>query len=103
MWKPFILRGSKASGYHPDNILITKGCTGRRIGIPQRIRVTTRNRTHRNYTKCVKSDRVGINLPKLSWKNEKRMRKLEAEYKDVLTEMTAIKGVEEALKKLEGN
>ena len=46
---------------------------------------------------------MGINLPNLSWKNEKRMRKLEAEYKDVLTEMTAIKGVEEALKKLEGN
>lgn len=40
----------------------------------------------------------GINLPKLSWKNEKRMRKLETEYKDVIIEMTAIKGVEEALK-----
>ena len=29
--------------YFLDNILITKGCIGRRIGIPQRIRVTTWN------------------------------------------------------------
>ena len=47
-------------GYHRDNILITKGCIGRRIGIPQRIRVTTWNQKHINYTKCVKSERVGI-------------------------------------------
>ncbi len=45
----------------------------------------------------------GINLPTLSWKEEKRMCKLETELKDVLVEMAAIKGVEEALKKLEGN
>ena len=44
-----------------------------------------------------------INLPTLSWKEEKRMCKLETELKDVLVEMAAIKGVEEALKKLEGN
>ena len=47
-------------GYHHDNILITKGRIGRRIGIPQRIRVTTWNQTHINYTKCVKYERVGI-------------------------------------------
>ena len=47
-------------GYHRDNILITKGCIGRRIGIPQRIRVTTWNQKHINYTKCVKSERVGV-------------------------------------------
>ena len=47
-------------GDHRDNILITKGCIGRRIGIPQRIRVTTWNQKHINYTKCVKSERVGI-------------------------------------------
>ena len=45
----------------------------------------------------------GINLPTLSWKEEKRMCKLETELKDVLVEVAAIKGVEEALKKLEGN
>ena len=45
----------------------------------------------------------GINLPTLSWKEEKRMCKLETELKDVLVEMAAIKGVEEAVKKLEGN
>ena len=37
-----------------------KGCIGRRIGIPQRIRVTTWNQKHINYTKCVKSERVGM-------------------------------------------
>jgi len=42
------------------NILITKGCIGRRIGILQRIRVTSWNQAHINYTKCVNSDRVGI-------------------------------------------
>ena len=47
-------------GYHRDNILITKGCIGRRIGIPQRIRVTTWNQTHINYAECVKSERVGV-------------------------------------------
>lgn len=47
-------------GYHHDNKMITEGCTGRRIGVPQRIRVTTWNQTHINYTKCVKSERVGI-------------------------------------------
>ena len=35
----------------------------------------------------------GINLPTLSWKEEKRMCKLETELKDVLVEMAAIKGV----------
>lgn len=45
----------------------------------------------------------GINLPTLSWKEEKRMCKLETELKDVLVEMAAIKRVEEAVKKLEGN
>ena len=43
----------------------------------------------------------GINLPKLSWRKEKRMRELETELKDVLVEMTAIKGVEEALKRMD--
>ena len=47
-------------GYHRDNILITKGCIGRRIGIPQRIRVTTWNQAYINYTKCVKSERSYI-------------------------------------------
>ena len=47
-------------GYHRDNILITKGCIGRRIGIPQRIRVTTWNQAYINYTKCVKRERVGM-------------------------------------------
>ena len=60
MLKPFILHGDQAPGYHRDNILITKGCIGRRIGIPQRIRVTTWNQTHINYTKCVKPERVGM-------------------------------------------
>jgi len=43
----------------------------------------------------------GINLPRLSWRKEKRMRELETELKDVLVEMTAVKGVEEALKRME--
>jgi len=60
VWKPIILHGDPAPGYHCDNILITKGCIGRRIGIPQGIRVTTWIQTHINYTKCVKSERVGI-------------------------------------------
>ena len=60
LWKPFILHGDQASGYHRDNILITKGSIGRRIGIPQRFRVTTWNQRHINYTKCVKYERVGI-------------------------------------------
>ena len=42
----------------------------------------------------------GINLPKLSWRKEKRMRELETELKDVLVEMTAVKGAEEALKRM---
>ena len=41
----------------------------------------------------------GINLP--TWRKEKRMRELETELKDVLVEMTAIKGVEEALKRMD--
>ena len=41
----------------------------------------------------------GINLP--TWRKEKRMRELETELKDVLVEMTAVKGVEEALKRME--
>ena len=36
--------------YHPDNKMITGVCAGSGIGIPQRIRVTTWNQTHRNYT-----------------------------------------------------
>ena len=43
----------------------------------------------------------GINLPTLSWKEEKRMCKLETELKDVLVEMAAVKGAEEALKRME--
>ena len=43
----------------------------------------------------------GIDLRTLSWKEEKRMCKLETELKDVLVEMTAVKGVEEALKRME--
>ena len=39
----------------------------------------------------------GINLP--TWRKEKRMRELETELKDVLVEMTAVKGAEEALKR----
>ena len=41
----------------------------------------------------------GINLP--TWRKEKRMRELETELKDVLVEMTAVKGAEEALKRME--
>ena len=59
-WKPFILPGDSASGYHCDNILITKGCIGRRIGIPQRIRVAIWNQAHIKHAKRVKSERVGI-------------------------------------------
>ena len=62
VWKLIILHGDPAPGYHCDNILITKGCIGRRIGIPQRIRVTTWNQKHMNYKKCVKSERVGMTL-----------------------------------------
>ena len=40
--------------------MITGGCTGSGIGMPQRIRAITWNRTHINYTECVKSERVGI-------------------------------------------
>ena len=43
----------------------------------------------------------GIDLPTLSWKEEKRMCKLETELKDVLVEMAAVKGAEEALKRME--
>ena len=35
-----------------------------------------------------------------SWRKEKRMRELETELKDVLVEMTAVKGAEEALKRM---
>jgi len=42
-------------------------------------------------------------LPTLSWENEKRICRLETELKDALVELAALKGVEEALKKLEGN
>ena len=41
-----------------------------------------------------------ICLP-LSWKEEKRMCQLETELKDVLVEMAAVKGAEEALKRME--
>ena len=60
VWKPIILHGDPAPGYHCDNILITKGCIGRRIGIPRGIRVTAWIQMHINYTKCVKSERVGM-------------------------------------------
>ena len=40
----------------------------------------------------------GINLP--TWRKEKRMRELETELKDVLVEMTTVKGAEEALKRM---
>ena len=40
---------------------------------------------------------------KLSWRKEIRMVDLETELKDVLVEMTAVKGVEEALKRMEDN
>ena len=43
----------------------------------------------------------GIDLTTLSWKEEKRMCQLETELKDVLVEMTAVKGAEEALKRME--
>ena len=43
----------------------------------------------------------GIDLPTLSWKEEKRMCQLETELKDVLVEMAAVKGAEEALKRME--
>ena len=43
----------------------------------------------------------GIDLPTLSWKEEKRMCKLETELKDALVEMAAVKGAEEALKRME--
>lgn len=52
-------------GYHPDNKMITGGCAGSGIGIPQRIRVTTWKQTHENYTECVKSERVGMRTHKL--------------------------------------
>ncbi len=42
-------------------------------------------------------------LSALSWENEKRTCKLETELKDALVELAALKGLEEALKKLEGN
>ena len=42
----------------------------------------------------------GIDLPTLSWKEEKRMCQLETELKDVLVEMAAVKGAEEALKRM---
>lgn len=44
----------------------------------------------------------GDNLPALSWEKEKRMNKLEIDLKNVIVDMTALKGVEEALKRLEG-
>ena len=56
-----ILLSDSSYGYHYDNILITKGWIGRRIGIPQRIRVTAWNKTHSNYTEYVKSERVAMN------------------------------------------
>ena len=55
-----LLQQNSLPCYHPDNKMITGGCTGNGIGMPQRIRVTTWNRTHINYTECVKSERVGI-------------------------------------------
>lgn len=54
------LQQSSLPCYHPDNRMITGGYTGNGIGMPQRIRAITWNRTHINYTECVKSERVGI-------------------------------------------
>ena len=54
------LQQSSLPCYHPDNRMITGGCTGSGIGMTQRIRAITWNRTHINYTECVKSERVGI-------------------------------------------
>ena len=44
----------------------------------------------------------GDDLPVLSLEKEKRINKLETDLKNVIVDMTALKGVEEALKKLEG-
>ena len=55
-----LLQQNSLPCYHPDNKMITGGCTGSGIGMPQRIRAITWNRTHINYTECVKSERVGI-------------------------------------------
>ena len=44
-----------------------------------------------------------FNFPSLSIKNAKKLRKLETTIKDIIIEMTTIKCVEEALKKLESN
>ena len=54
------LQQSSLPCYHPDNRMITGGCTGSGIGMPQRTRAITWNRTHINYTECVKSERVGM-------------------------------------------
>ena len=48
--------------YHPDNKMIKRGYTGRRIGISQKFRITPWTTTHRNYTNFVKPGRVGISL-----------------------------------------
>ena len=45
----------------------------------------------------------GFNFPSLSIQNAKRLRKLETTIKDIIIEMTIIKCLEEALKKLESN
>ncbi len=45
----------------------------------------------------------GFNFPSLSIQNAKRLRKLETTIKDIIIEMTTIKCLEEALKKLESN
>ena len=55
-----LLQQNSLPCYHPDNRMITGGCTGSGIGMPQRIRAITWNRTHINYTECVKSERVGM-------------------------------------------
>ena len=55
-----IPHSAQPSCYHPDNKMIKRGCTGRRIGVPQRIRVTPWTTAHRNYTIFVKFSRVGI-------------------------------------------
>ena len=55
-----LLQQNSLPCYRADNKMITGVCAGSGIGIPQRIRAITWNRTHINYTECVKSERVGV-------------------------------------------
>ena len=60
-----LLQQNSLPCYRADNKMITGGRTGSGIGMPQRIRVTTWNQTHDNYTECVKSERVGVSAVKV--------------------------------------